>query len=178
MVGPFRGNPRGDHSRKEARSVCALFTVLDKGMCLTLLQWKTFLFLIERVRYWPGEAWRFGSPCLSLWSFSIVYPAGRRDGSTLSRLRLEGAVTLGGSAFHPLKNCLVGPRHMKGRMAGKGRLSPRMVVRPKVEPLVYVQDLTSCLTVMTQSRNLGFLKWTYLPWKFQNQDLLKILIWF
>lgn len=38
VVGPFRGNPRGDHSRKEARRVCALFTVLGKGMCLTLLQ--------------------------------------------------------------------------------------------------------------------------------------------
>ena len=87
-----------------------------------------------------------------------MYPTGRRDGSTLSRLRLEGAVSLGGSAFRPLKNCLVVPRHMKGRMAGKGRLSPRTAVRPKVGPLVYVQDLTSCLTVMTQSRNLRSLK--------------------
>lgn len=87
-----------------------------------------------------------------------MYPAGRRDGSTLSRLRLEGVVSLRGSAFRPLKNCLVVPRHMKERKARKGRLSPRMAVRPKVGPLVYAQDLTSCLTVMTQSRNLGFLK--------------------
>ena len=161
MVGPFRRNPRGDHWRKEARRVCALFTVLDKGMCLTLLQWKTFLFLIECVRYWPGEAWRFGSPSLSLWSFSIMYPAGRRDGSTLSRLRLEGAVSLGGSAFCPLKIAWWAHVTWRGGWQGRAGWAPGWQSDLRWDPLFMFKTWPHASLLWPRAGILDF--WSELP---------------
>lgn len=51
-----------------------------------------------------------------------------------------------------------GPTSHEGEEGKEGQAEPPDGSRPKVGPLIYAQDLTSCLTVMTQSRNLGFLK--------------------
>ena len=84
------------------------------------------------VYYYPSESMEVWKPLLISVKLQYHMPCRQKEGQ-LPEQAWAWRNSLG-SAFHPLENCLVVPRHMKGRKARKGRRNPGMPVKPEAGP--------------------------------------------